>query len=47
LLFGEEEKNWDNLLALEVEGLRAVGFSEGGMAVAVLGELANGLRGSL
>ncbi len=46
LLFGEEEKNWVNLLALDVDDLREEDLSVGGITVA-LGELANGFRGSL
>ena len=47
LLFGDEVKNWVNLLVFEVDGLRLAGLSDGGITTAVLGELANGFRGSL
>jgi hypothetical protein len=47
LVFGDEEKNWVNLFPLDVEGLRDVGLSEEGRETTVLGELANGFRGSL
>jgi hypothetical protein len=44
LLFGEEVKNWANLLPLEVEGLRDEGFSEGDITTAAVGGVANGFR---
>lgn len=47
LLFGEEEKNWVNLFALEVDGRRVAGLSDDGMTTAVLGVLANGFRRAL
>jgi len=44
LPFGEEVKNWANLLPLEVEGLRDEGFSEGDITTAAVGRVANGFR---